>query len=194
LTLEFLRLGECGIDHKEESAVPVYEYNGKRPSISPTSFVHPDAVLIGDVSIGDRCFIAPGVVIRADEGPVVIDCDTSIQDNTVIHVNPGARVVIEREVLVGHSVVLHDVHVMPHCVIGMGAVLLFDVVCEEGVFIGAGTVVPNRMRIPAGKLAAGNPARIIKDVSSAQREYARFGIGDYRKLVEKYSCSLKRIS
>jgi len=174
--------------------MPLYEYDGEKPRIAPTTFVHPQAVLIGNISIGERCFIAPGVVIRADVGPVVIHNDTSIQDNTVIHVNPGAQVVIEEEVIVGHSVVLHDVHIMPRCVIGMNSVLLFGVICEEGAFVGAGTVVPNGMRIPAGKIAAGNPAKIIKNVTQEQKDYARFGVEDYLRLTERYSKTMKLLS
>jgi len=174
--------------------MPIYEFDGKKPTISPKSFVHPEAVLIGDVTIGSRCFIAPGVVIRADCGPVIIQDDTSIQDNTVIHVNPGAEVIIEKEVLVGHSVVLHDVHIKPRCLIGIGAILLFGAVCEEGVFVGAGSVVPSGMHIPAGKLAVGSPAKIIKDVTPEQKTYAKLGVEDYLRLTEEYLRGMKLIS
>lgn len=172
----------------------VYEYEGKKPSISPTSFIHPDAIIIGDVTIGNRCYIAPGVVIRGDNGPIVIGDDTSIQDNTVIHVDKGATVVIEREVLVGHTVVIHDSHIKERSVIGMGAVILFGVVCEEGSFVGAGAVVPGGMRVPAHKLVVGNPAKIIKDVTPDQRAYAEYGVKDYIGLAETYKKSMKRIS
>ncbi|MBN2254097.1 MAG: gamma carbonic anhydrase family protein [Deltaproteobacteria bacterium] len=174
--------------------MPIYEYEVKQPSVSPSSFIHPDAVVIGDVTIGQRCFIAPGVVIRADNGPIVIGDDTSIQDNTVIHVDKGATVVIERDVLVGHSVVIHDAHIKQRCVIGMGAILLFGVVCEEGVFVGAGAVVPSGMIIPANKLVAGNPARIIKDVTPQQQSYAEYGVRDYIGFTETYRKTMKRIS
>ncbi len=174
--------------------MPLYEVDGKRPVISPESFVHPDAVLIGDVTVGRGCFIAPGVVIRADEGPVFIGNGTSIQDNTVIHINPGASVFIGDEVLVGHSTVLHDTRIHEHCVIGMGAILLFGSVCEEGAFIAAGAVVPNGMTIPAGKLAAGNPARIVKDVTEVQKQYARFGIEAYIQLVRRYKETFREVT
>jgi phenylacetic acid degradation protein len=174
--------------------MPIYEYNGKQPDISPGAFVHPDAVIIGDVRIGNECLIAPGVVIRADFGPVTIQDGTSIQDNTVIHVDPGARVIVEQDVIVGHSVVLHDVHIKSKCVIGMGAILLFGVVCEEGAFVGAGSVVPNKMRIPAGKLAAGNPAEIIKDVTPDQKSYAKIAIEVYKQLPQQYQKTMKLIT
>lgn len=173
--------------------MPIYEFDGKQPDISPEAFVHPNAVIIGDVRIG-RCLIAPGVVIRADFGPITIQDGTSIQDNTVIHVDPGARVIVEKDVLVGHSVVLHDVHIKSRCVIGMGAILLFGVVCEEGVFIGAGSVVPNKMHIPAGKLVAGNPAKIIKDVTPDQKSYAEIAVEGYKQLPQRYQRTMKLIT
>jgi len=174
--------------------MPLYEIDGKKPLISPESYIHPDAVLIGDVTVGRRSFIAPGVVIRADEGPVIIGNDTSIQDNAVVHINPGARVVIGDEVIVGHSAILHDVHIHDRCVIGMGAILLFGSVCEEGVFVAAGSVVPYDMRIPAGKLVAGNPSKVIKDVTETQKEYARFGIVAYLRLVGLYQDTARKIT
>ena len=174
--------------------MPVYEYDGKQPVISPTSFIHPQAVIIGDVTIGDRCFIAPGVVIRADNAPIIINDNTSIQDNTVIHVDFGATVIIENDVLVGHSVVIHDSHIKKGCVIGMGSILLFGVVCEEGAFVGAGSVVPNGMHVPANTIVAGNPATAIKEVSPELRSYATAGVQAYVDLAERYKRTMKVIS
>ena len=136
----------------------LYEFDGKRPRVPDDSFVHPQAALIGDVKIGHECMIAPGVSIRADFGPVVIGDRSSVQDNAVIHVYPGSRVVIENDVIVAHGVILHDVHIKSRCVIGIGAILLFGVVCEEDVLVNAASVVPKGMRLPAGKVVAGNPS------------------------------------
>jgi carbonic anhydrase/acetyltransferase-like protein (isoleucine patch superfamily) len=175
--------------------MPIYEFDSKRPQISPQSFVHPEAVIIGGVTIEGECFIGPGAVIRADLGTVIIQDGTSIQDNVIIHVdgNPSG-VCIERDVIVGHGAILHDVHIKPECVIGMGAILLYDVVCEEGVFIAAGSMVPNNMHIPAGKLAAGSPAKIVKDVTPQQASYAKNGVQIYRRLASEYRSKLHLIS
>lgn len=172
--------------------MPIYEFNSRRPQISPDSFVHPEAVIIGNVKIEGECFIGPGAVIRADFGSVVIQDGTSIQDNVVIHSN--GNLLVERDVIVGHSAILHDVHIKPECMIGMGAILLYDVVCEEGVFVAAGSVVSSNTHIPAGKLAAGNPARIIKDVTPEQALYAKEGVLVYRQLAHEYRNTLKVIS
>ncbi|MCK9229579.1 MAG: gamma carbonic anhydrase family protein [Syntrophales bacterium] len=165
----------------------VYSLQGEKPVISPGTFVHPHAVIIGDVTIGSGCFIAPGSVIRADFGPVVIGEGVNFQDNAVIHVNPGMSVVIEDNCTIGHGALLHDVHLEPGCVVGMGAVLLFGVHCEKECIVAAGSVVPTGMRVPAGAVVAGNPARIIKDsISREQVEHIREGAKLYQGLVRLY--------
>jgi carbonic anhydrase/acetyltransferase-like protein (isoleucine patch superfamily) len=171
----------------------LYEFDGKRPRVPDDSFVHPQASLIGDVEIGHECMIAPGVSIRADFGPVVIGDRSSVQDNAVIHVYPGSRVVIENDVIVAHGVILHDVHIKSRCVIGIGAILLFGVVCEEDVFVNAASVVSKGMLIPAGKAVAGNPAKITHDITDEQKKMAKSGIDEYRELTRKYLSTFKAI-
>ncbi len=173
--------------------MPIYAFEDKIPDVSQRAFVHPEAVLIGDVVIEKRCFIGPGAVIRADAGPVVIREGTNIQDNVVIHVDAGSEAIIEKNVIVGHGAILHDVHIEPGCVIGMGAILLQGVVCGEGALVGAGSLVPGRMHIPPGKLAAGNPAKIIRDVTPDQVSYAREGVQFYMELADRYKHAMRRI-
>jgi phenylacetic acid degradation protein len=171
----------------------LYEFDGKRPRVPDDSFVHPQASLIGDVGIGHECMIAPGVSIRADFGPVVIGDRSSVQDNAVIHVYPGSRVVIENDVIVAHGVILHDVHIKSRCVIGIGAILLFGVVCEEDVLVNAASVVSKGMLIPAGKAVAGNPAKITHDVTDEQKKMAKSGIDEYRDLTRKYLSTMRPV-
>ena len=171
----------------------LYEFDGKRPRVPDDSFVHPQAALIGDVKIGHECMIAPGVSIRADFGPVVIGDRSSVQDNAVIHVYPGSRVVIENDVIVAHGVILHDVHIKSRCVIGIGAILLFGVVCEEDVLVNAASVVSKGMLIPAGKAVAGNPAKITHDVTDEQKKMAKSGIDEYRDLTRKYLSTMRPV-
>lgn len=173
--------------------MPIYELAGKRPVIHPDAFVHPEAVLIGDVTIGDNCFIGPGAALRADFGPISIGGDSSVQDNAVIHVSPGDRVVIEERVIIAHGVLLHDVHVHRLCIVGMGAVLLQKSVCEERVMVAAGSVVASGMRIPTGKLVAGNPARIVKDNPPDFEERVLWGLKEYWRITKQYRESLKLI-
>ncbi|MFO7568344.1 MAG: gamma carbonic anhydrase family protein [Smithellaceae bacterium] len=171
----------------------LYEFEGKKPQVPDDSFVHPNAALIGDVRIGHECMIAPGVSIRADFGPVVIGDRTSVQDNAVIHVYPGSRVIIENDVTVAHGVILHDVHIKARCMIGIGAIVLFNVVCEEDVFVSVGSLVPKGMHIPAGKIVAGNPAKITRDVTEKDKASAKDGIDAYRHLCRRYLETMKTI-
>jgi phenylacetic acid degradation protein len=171
----------------------LYEFDGKRPRVPDDSFVHPLASLIGDIEVGHECLIAPGVSIRADFGPVIIGNRSNVQDNSVVHVYPGSRVIIEEDVIIAHGVILHDVHIKSRCVIGMGAILLFGVVCGEDVFVNAASVVPRGMQIPAGKVVAGNPAKITHDVTDDQKIMAKEGINHYRELCRKYITTMKSI-
>lgn len=171
----------------------LYEFDGKRPRVPDDSFVHPQAVLIGDIEVGHECLIAPGVSIRADFGPVKIGNRSNVQDNTVIHVFPGSRNIIGEDVIVAHGVILHDVHIKSRCVIGMGAILLFNVVCEEDVFVSAGAIVPKGTHVPAGKMVAGNPAKITHDVTDDQKLMAKEGINYYRELCRKYITTMKPV-
>jgi len=173
--------------------MPVYELNGKAPRISPKAFVHPDAVIIGDVTIGESCFIGPGAVIRGDFGPVSLGNGVSFQDNAVIHVSPDSEVVIADNVIVGHASILHDVRIAPGVVVGMGSVLLFHVVCEEDAFIAAGSLVPQEMRVPAGTIVGGNPAKFIKEVSAEQLRRVDDGARLYQELAQSYKATMKRI-
>jgi phenylacetic acid degradation protein len=171
----------------------LYEFDGKRPQVPADSFVHPNAVLIGDVKIGHECLIAPGVSIRADFGRVTIGDRSSVQDNAVIHVYPGSQAIIGDDVTIAHGVILHDVNIHSRCMIGIGAIVLFNVVCEEDVFISVGSLVTKGMHITAGKIVAGNPAKIIRDVTDKDKAAAKDGIDAYRHLCQKYLLTMKNI-
>ena len=174
--------------------MPVYEFNGKIPRISASAFVHPDAVIIGDVTIGESCFIGPGAVIRGDFGSIILGEGVSFQDNAVIHVNIESKVVIEKDVIVGHGVLLHDVHILPRAIIGMGSVLMFNVICEEDSFVAAGSVVPQGMRVPSGTIVGGNPAKIIKKASEKNIRETAEGVNLYRELARTYRETMKKIA
>lgn len=171
----------------------LFEFEGKKPQVPSDSFVHPAAVLIGDVRLGHECLIAPGVSIRADFGPVIIGDRSSVQDNSVIHVYPGSESVIGNDVTVAHGAILHDVHIHSRCMIGIGAIILFNAVCEEDVFVSVGSLVPRGMRVPAGKIVAGNPAKITRDVTDKDKAAARDGIEAYRYLCRQYLATMKPV-
>ncbi|MBW2184048.1 MAG: hypothetical protein JRF49_09325, partial [Deltaproteobacteria bacterium] len=124
----------------------IYTFEGKTPKISEDSYVHPQATIIGAVSIGKKCFIGPGAVLRGDLGEIEVGDGTNIQDNCVIHAD--RKVVISHNIIIGHGAIIHDAILKPGVVVGMGAVVMNGVVAEEDVIIGAGSVVKENLKIP----------------------------------------------
>jgi len=169
----------------------LYIFEGKAPKVSDGSYVHPQATIIGSVSIGSKCFIGPGAVLRGDFGEIEIGDGTSIQDNCVIHAD--RKVVISQNIIIGHRAIIHDVILKPGVVVGMGAVLMNGVVAEEDAIIGAGSVVKEHFKIPKGKIVVGNPARIVKEIDEEGKQKVLKGLKLYQELPERYKKGLKMI-
>jgi carbonic anhydrase/acetyltransferase-like protein (isoleucine patch superfamily) len=143
--------------------VPVYALGDRVPHIDPTAFVHPDAVVIGDVRIGPESTIWPTAVLRGDHGSVVIGAQTSIQDGTVVHCTASLATVVGDRCVVGHNAHLEGCTVEDDCLIGSGSVVLHRVVVRSGALVGAGALVPNGTEVPSRAMALGVPARIRED-------------------------------
>ncbi len=173
--------------------MPLYAFEDTAPVVDPDAFVHPDAVLIGDVRIGKKCFIGAGAVLRGDFGGISVGDGSNVQENCVIHVSPGQKVTIEEDVIVAHGAVLHDTTVKKGSLVGMGAVILQGAVVEEGVLVAALTLVPTNFVVPARKIVAGNPAKIKGDVPEAHEEFFRAGIAVYQELPERYRKGMRRL-
>lgn len=171
----------------------LYSFEGMRPEIRETAYVHPDAVLIGDVRVGCRCFIGAGAVLRGDFGGIRVGDGSNVQENCVVHVSPNSSVIVEEDVVIGHGAILHDVKVRSRAVVGMGAVLLQGAVVEEEAMVGAGAVVSTGFVVPSRKIAAGNPARIRKALPDAYLEMFRAGLALYQELPERYRKGLRRV-
>jgi len=161
--------------------------------VNPDAFVHPDAVLIGDVSIGKHCFIGAGAVLRGDFGKISIGDGSNVQENCVMHVSPGQEVRIDEDVIIAHGAILHDAIVKRGSVVGMGAVVLQGAVIEEGVLVAALTLIPTNYVVPARKIVVGNPAKIKGDVPETHEEYFRAGITIYQELPERYRKGMRKI-
>ncbi|MBF0463082.1 MAG: gamma carbonic anhydrase family protein [Magnetococcales bacterium] len=173
--------------------MPIYPYQGVVPTIDPTAFVHPDAILIGDVQVGAYSSIWPGVVIRGDVHYIRIGVRTNIQDGSILHVarpteaNPeGIPLLIGDEVTIGHQVTLHACHLHNRSMVGIGAIVLDGVVVEEQAMVGAGSLVTPGKRVPAGELWMGSPARSVRRLE----ERALLGIqatnANYVRLAQNY--------
>jgi carbonic anhydrase/acetyltransferase-like protein (isoleucine patch superfamily) len=143
--------------------VPVYALGERVPRIDPTAFVHPDAVVIGDVTIGPESTVWPTAVLRGDHGSIVVGARTSIQDGTVIHCTRDHPTTVGDRCVVGHNAHLEGCTVEDDCLIGSGSVVLHRVVVRRGSLVGAGALVPNGTEVPTGAMALGVPCTIRED-------------------------------
>jgi carbonic anhydrase/acetyltransferase-like protein (isoleucine patch superfamily) len=169
----------------------IYRLGDSVPSIHPEAFVHPDAVIIGDVTIGSESTVWPGTVLRGDFGTITVGARTSVQDGTVIHAGPGFPTVVGDGCVIGHLAHLEGCTMQDETLVGSGSVVLHYAVIETGATVGANAVVPNRMVVPAGALAVGVPAVVKPDRSSL--EMIRISAAEYVTNGHRYRQELARI-
>ncbi|TPV94075.1 MAG: gamma carbonic anhydrase family protein [Myxococcales bacterium FL481] len=162
-------------------------FRGANPQIHELAYVHPAAVLIGDVRIGQESSVWPNATLRGDDGPIVVGEQTSIQDNVVIHCVRGrSHTTIGSRVTVGHSAVLHGCTIADDVLIGMGAIILDEARIEPGVIVAAGTVVSPGKTIPADSLVVGNPFRVLRRCREQDRELIAFSWREYVQRARDY--------
>ena len=146
--------------------MPVYALGDRVPTIHPEAFVHPDAVVIGDVRIGADSSVWPGAILRGDYGTIIVGERTSIQDGAVVHAIEDYPTIIGSDCVIGHIAHLEGCVVHDRSLIGSGSIVLHEVVVESGATVGAGAVVRNRTHVPANALVVGVPGQIRPDMSS----------------------------
>lgn len=171
--------------------MPVYALGDLVPDIHPQAYVHPDAVIIGDVTIGSRSSIWPGAVLRGDGGVIRIGARTSIQDNAVLHTTPEQPTEVGDECVVGHIVHLEGCTIESGCLIGNGSIVLHRVIVRRGAIVAANAVVLNDTEVPSGAVAAGVPATIRE--GKARLEDILDGVASYLERVDRYRTELRRI-
>jgi carbonic anhydrase/acetyltransferase-like protein (isoleucine patch superfamily) len=171
--------------------VPVYALGDQIPDIDPTAFVHPDAVVIGSVTIGAESSIWPGAVLRGDDGVIRIGARTSIQDNSVLHTTPADPTVVGDGCVVGHIVHLEGCTIESGVLIGNGSIVLHRAVVGSGAIVAANAVVLDDTVVPPGALAVGVPAVIKPD--RARREMIEAGVASYLAKAARYRATLRRI-
>jgi len=172
-------------------------FEGVFPNIANTAFIHEDAHVSGDVSIGAHASIWPMSVIRGDVHRIRIGDYTNIQDGSVLHVThaspfqpDGAALDIGRYVTVGHRVVLHGCTVHDHCLIGMGSILLDNTVIHPHTIVGAGSIVPSGKELTGGHLWLGAPARKIRALTEQEMAFFEYSAHHYQKLKDRTLASL----
>ncbi|MGN7410805.1 gamma carbonic anhydrase [Sporosarcina sp. SAFN-010] len=157
----------------------IVPYKDVWPNIDETVFVADFAVISGDVTIGADSSVWFSTVIRGDVAPTRIGKRVSIQDLSCLHQSPNNPLVIEDDVTIGHKVTLHSCTIKKGALVGMGSIILDGAVIGEGAFVGAGSLVPPGKVIPPGMLALGSPAKVVREVTDADRE-------DMERIVESY--------
>ena len=169
----------------------VYALGNQVPDIHPTAFVHPDATIIGSVTIGEGSSIWPGAVLRGDDGYISIGKNTSIQDGSVLHTTPMFPTIVGDECLVGHIVHLEGCTVENRAQVSNGAIVLHQVIVRTGSIVAANAVVLNGLEVPAGALAVGAPA-VIKE-GRAKMDIVAMGVQSYVHKTQRYRAELRRI-
>ncbi|BCS98691.1 hypothetical protein DSLASN_43230 [Desulfoluna limicola] len=164
----------------------LYKFDGKEPTVGKGSYVSELASVIGDVVIGEHCYIGHGAIVRGDYGRIEIGDGTAVEEGVIIHAPPGAVNQIGTRVTLGHKAVIHGKYIGNGAVIGMGAVLSILSDVGEGAIIAEGGIVKANQVIPAGVVAAGNPAKVIRDVSADDKALWDFGKQIYIDLAGKY--------
>jgi carbonic anhydrase/acetyltransferase-like protein (isoleucine patch superfamily) len=169
----------------------IYEFNGFKPVVHPSSFVHPQACVTGNVIIGKNVYIGPGAAVRGDWGQIIIEDGCNVQENCTIHMFPGVTVRLKEGAHVGHGAIIHGANLGKNCLIGMNAVIMDNVEIGDECIIGALAFVPADTVIPSRKLVVGNPAQIKKDVSDDMVNWKTKGTALYQKLPSELYASLK---
>lgn len=171
--------------------MPVYEIDGVAPHIDPEAYIHPDAVVIGDVTIGPESSVWPHAVLRGDYGTITIGSATSVQDGTVVHAGPGFPTVIGDGCVIGHIVHLEGCLLEDESLVGSGSVVLHHAVIKSGATVGANAVVPNNMVVPEGALALGVPAKVFEGRSDVPM--IKLSAAQYVMNAKRYREGLRRL-
>ena len=160
----------------------IYEFNGYRPVIDPSSFVHKEAIIIGNVIIGKKVYIGPGASIRGDWGKITIKDGCNVQDNCTIHIFPGKDVILEENAHIGHGAIIHGANIGRNTLVGMNSVIMDDCNIGDECIIGALCFIKGEMNIPNRKIVVGNPAIIKGEVSDEMISWKTKGTELYQDL------------
>ena len=168
----------------------IYSFEGIVPVVHPTAFIHPQAAVTGNVVIGRDVYVGPGAALRGDWGAIEIQDGCNVQENCTIHMFPGVTVVLEESAHIGHGAIIHGARIGRNALVGMNAVVMDRAVVGAGAIVGALAFVPEGMQIADRKVAVGNPARIVKDVSDEMLAWKTEGTRLYQGLPARLQAGL----
>ena len=160
----------------------IYSFKGFIPVIHETSYIHPQAAVTGNVVIGKNCYIGPGAAIRGDWGKIIIEDGCNVQENCTIHMFPGVTVHLKEYAHIGHGAVIHGATIGKNCMVGMNSVIMDDVELGDESIVGALTFIKEGETIPSRSIVAGNPGKIIKQVTDEMIAWKTKGTELYQLL------------
>lgn len=164
----------------------LYSFEGRSPRAGKETYVSEHALVIGDVRIGDNCYIGHGTILRGDYGSIVIGNGTAVEEGVIIHAPPSKECTIGNRVIIGHGAIIHAAGIRDLSVIGMGAILSVYAEIGTNTVIAEGTIVKMRQVIPDNVVAGGNPARVIRKIAKKDVEYWTMAQGLYIDLAKRY--------
>jgi phenylacetic acid degradation protein len=173
--------------------VKVYEIDGVRPVVHPTSYVHPTAVLIGDVIVGPRCYIGPLASLRGDFGRLILEEGANVQDCCVMHGFEDGETVIEVDGHIGHGAVLHGCRIKRNAMVGMNAVVMDGAVVGEESIVAAMSFVKAGMIIPPRSMVMGTPAKVMRELKDDDIKWKSFGTKQYHQLTERSLATMREV-
>jgi len=173
--------------------VKVYEINGVTPVVHPTAYVHPSAVLIGDVIVGPRCYIGPLASLRGDFGRLVLEEGANLQDTCVMHGFPGCDTVVERDGHIGHGAVLHGCRIGRNALVGMNSVIMDNAVIGADSIVAAMSFVRAGMEVPPRSLVVGTPAKVARALRDDEIKWKTEGTGQYQELAVRSMNTMREV-
>lgn len=171
-------------------ALKVYAIDGITPVVDPSAYVHPSAVLIGDVIVGPGCYVGPCASLRGDFGRLILEAGANLQDTCVMHGFPGTDTVVEENGHIGHGAVLHGCRIRKNALIGMNAVIMDNAIIGEGSIVAASAFVKASQEIPPEVLVAGVPAKVVRPLSEAELAWKMEGTRTYQDLTRRCLATL----
>jgi len=171
----------------------VYSIDGITPVVDPSAYVHPSAVLIGDVIVAARAYIGPCACLRGDFGRIVVEEGANIQDTCMLHGFPGKDTVVGAEVTLGHGAVLHGCVVRRGALVGMNAVVNDNAEVGEEAVVAALAFVRAEQKIPARSLAAGIPARVLRSLSEQELRWKKDNMHLYQDLARRSAATMQEV-
>jgi phenylacetic acid degradation protein len=173
--------------------VKVYEINGVTPVVHPSAYVHPSAVLIGDVIVGPRCYIGPLASLRGDFGRLILEEGANLQDTCVMHGFPGSDTVIEVDGHIGHGAVLHGCRIGRNALVGMNSVVMDNAVIGFESIVAAMSFVKAGMIVAPRSMVIGAPARVLRQVSDAELQWKNSGTRQYHELALRSMQTMREV-